>query len=110
MNVYSTSCCGVCEIHGISFFEPKNFFEVFKRVVSDYQNGEEEKPLIYFFTDAIGPKDRSVRSQGDVITELIRKNGYGTVTTSRYKRNPNSGNLVRVFVWNLNAKAQRELL
>lgn len=41
---------------------------------------------------------------------FIKKHGLGPVVSSRWKVNPNTGNPIKVWVWNVNAKACDRLL
>lgn len=90
MQVESTSCCGVNELHRIQGNKPETILrEVFRdRFLDDGVN----RPF-YIFTDT----RESV--SGRNLARFITANGLGKIQKSPTKLNGNSGNWLTVWTW-----------
>lgn len=55
------------------------------------------------FTDAA--RSPRTRTSGDKLASYIRRYRLGSVSAARKARNPNSGNILGVYVWTVNRKA-----
>lgn len=52
------------------------------------------RPAFIVFSDVAG-------SNGDKLAKLIKKHKLGTLTVTRPKTNPNSGNKIKVWAWSV---------
>lgn len=87
-------CCGVYEIHGIQQ-EGKTPKSIVKEIAVDYFY-ENSRCAYYIFTC------QSSKSIGKRLAKFVESNGLGTVTTLTSKRNPNSGNMIKMWMWAVN--------
>jgi len=96
-------CCGVREISGICGIKSKEVIKDFCEIV---YGGYSEDPRLDFsfviFTDI------NRQSYGDNLTKFIKKFKLGEVISTKSKLNPNSGNMLKVYVWWVNDKNLRE--
>ncbi len=98
--VRNTSCCGLQEIAGITEHnDPK---ETISLVAQNRYEEEDANGAFYFFTDTHEAKNAKK------LARYIHMNGLGRVTRSRSKRNPNTGNMLIVFMWALNGPALKK--
>ena len=109
----TNSCCGIGELSGLE----SNPLTNIKRMCDDYFHIEEFEDNIDFvstkkrkipkvvyedafalvlFTDAIG------NNNGNKFAKFIKKNKLGTLQASPIRRNHNSGNRIRSWVWSVN--------
>jgi len=89
--LYSLQCCAIREISGIENYTPK---ETVKQVAKEYCCSDEKSAFLLFTFYAN-------RKKGDNLKKFIEKNKLGTVTKSRAKKNPNSGNNINIFIWSI---------
>jgi len=54
------------------------------------------------FTDAI------INGNGMRLAKYIRKHGLGTIVETTHRKNPNSGNTMKVWLWGINHKRLKE--
>ena len=95
-------CCGLTEIFGIEDMTPK---EVWNYLL-DY--GPDQAAII--FTQARPPGPRRKRdAYGDHLMAWLKKRNLGQVIASREAVNPNTGNLLRTYVWTPNKRARKRL-
>lgn len=85
-------CCGVQEIKGINYegVTPKKIV----RDVCDLRYYHCFQCAFYIFTDKY-----SNQRNGDALMKYIHDNNLGEVTKSHSARNPNSYNIVTVYIW-----------
>ena len=95
-DINSTSCCGLNEIHGVGYPPKDILLYVGERFVE-----QEERVPFYFFTDT---REVGGGSDGKNLASYITKHKLGRIVQSRYKRNPNSGNMLRVWIWETNKR------
>lgn len=91
-----TSCCGVKEI--VDICDEKLNNESLLRDITDlrYEDGDKGNCCYYFFTDI------NLCEYGNSLKKYITDNKLGTVTRSGAKKNPNSGNSIKVYLWTVN--------
>jgi len=101
------SFCGAQILHSLRQFEPADVM-LSKNLFSFQAN---KIPFIIF-----GDVDRGGAICGKHYVKVIEENKLGPIWTSPLKRNPNSGNFVNLFVWEVDwlayeafAKAKRPL-
>ena len=116
--VFATRCCGVKELYPLQntpeetfkdIFYPRDEFEMESAgtLYKDYW-GWLERDRKYFPHVIFHDYDR--RGCGLDFAGYIRKNSLGEILVTEARQNPNSGNMVRVFVWSPNYKACKSLL
>mgnify|MGYP001558905767 FL=1 len=88
-----TTCCGLKEIDGLKETPNETVFYV---CVDFFDN--DIKGAFIIFTDVLRSR-RGLRLQN-----YIQAKKLGKITESSYKRNPNSGNRLKVWVWEVNEK------
>lgn len=88
-----TECCGLHEIYNIQ--------RVSADVILLDNEFDDDSCAFYLFTDTGGSK----RSSGGKLAKFITENKLGIVTASPTKRNPNSQNMLTVWVWAVNRRA-----
>jgi hypothetical protein len=86
------SCCGIHEIVGIqgTLETPESIVEGAKSISGSH----------FIFS--------STNKRGDQLMRYIRKKKLGTVYRSPACHNTNSGNKVRLYVWNLTRKHRKD--
>lgn len=114
LTVSSLHCCGVKELYGIQsalFYDDKDEYNkgmTYRKKVNMTpgvfcwlaqkamlaNNSGRHRPF-WIYTVA-RPKDNPI---GDETKKLIEENGYGSVIVSEDKYNHNSGNDLRVYIW-----------
>lgn len=89
-----TSCCGVDELDGLS----KKPERILRDLCFDKYDEEEGgwKHAFLLFTDVTANKN------GARLARYIKNKGLGITTTLHAKRNPNSGNRVKAWLWSVN--------
>jgi len=93
MEVRPTTCCGLRELNGIiEYTTPEAILE---HAVPQFR-GTDGAFMMFSC-----PTSNSI---GRKLAEFIKDNEFGVVTESPVRRNPNSGNMLRVFMWALNKK------
>lgn len=110
------NCCGIVEISGLSPYAKDS-----KGALRDFMihvNKEIEQKKIGGYDRSQGPKFRfAIFSQaghktlyGTSFADLIEEKGLGNIVHTRFARNPNSGNPVKVWIWELDFKAIKQYL
>lgn len=89
-----TSCCGIREIHDLEDSSPETLAQV-----GEQRYEGNNKCTFITFSDAIRYR------HGEALCSYIRNNGLGKVITSEAKKNPKSGNMIRMYCWTVNDKA-----
>lgn len=91
-----TSCCGLNELANIqTHTDPISVL----MTVTPQVLRQNRSFLIYSCNDQ--------SKMGDELSALIKENGLGVVKHTRRKHNPNSGNKLRVYLWDVEAEALR---
>jgi len=98
--LYSMECCGVQELDGI--ITSTSSKSIIADVVGDFFHDDSKCTYIIF-------TDYSKNRNGDNLKKYIEKNKLGTVTKQRAKRNPNSKNIINLFVWSINQNNLKRL-
>lgn len=102
------ACCGVSEIHGLRRFKtPEAAMEAFAATAKKKQG-----PLLPSFFNIGPPRHANRRGRAFVLftgieqakyaerfARLIRQARLGRVTSLPYQMNPNSGNMLRAWLW-----------
>lgn len=96
MEIVGTDCCAVDEISGITGKTPDS---VLRKVCQNYFE-DEDKCAFYLFTDI----DKNDYKNAIALKKFIETNKLGRVTVSRAKKNPNSGNMVKIYVWEISQR------
>jgi hypothetical protein len=93
------SCCGLDELADIRGTDPAAWFKQHQNADGTYQRFIEVANVV--FTDIDVPYGASDKPYGwgNVWKDYIQKNKLGSVKTNRPRRNPNSGNLVKAYLW-----------
>lgn len=91
----NTSCCAVDEINGIDE-KPK---DVLISICDEKYGGGDSKQAFIIFTDNV-----TEYSHGENLAKYIKKNKLGSLQVTRARKNPNSGNLVKVWIWTPNER------
>lgn len=99
MNIYSTSCCAVDDIGGLSDTKSPCLAVQY---TAHKQFSEEEPAAFYIFTET------TKGSYGRRLKAYIEKRGLGSVVVAPAKKNPNSENSVRPYMWVVNRGALRK--
>jgi hypothetical protein len=89
--IEQTNCCGFKEIDGLNDNTAK---ESLNQVCEDFFNGEDAAFL--FFTGV------SKKRYGQNFKRLITKLKLGKIIETEAKRNPNSGNKIKAWIWSVN--------
>jgi len=98
LDVQSTMCCGLGEIGGIQDDTEK--VATPKRVLIEFRENKAYDYPFVIFTAA--DQADYVKTAGTKLARFIRAHKLGTVRQTRWKRNPNSGNNVQIFLWEPN--------
>lgn len=94
--IQHTSCCGVSELSGITdYADPKVILEVAAN--NRFRDGD-ANGAYYIFTDT------GRGTYGNRLRKYIEDNKLGTVSQTKGKRNPNTGNSVILYTWMLNVR------
>lgn len=103
--------CGVFELFDLLPFKAKyenDKYIAYQQSIEEYlidtfYRCEEEndvgQPAFIIFSDIylIKPK-----SNGEIVANFVEENKLGEIHRSIAKRNPNTGNRIRVYLWNVN--------
>jgi hypothetical protein len=93
------NCCGLDELHDIRGTDPAEWFKEYQNKDGSYWRFISVANVV--FTDIDQPCKGSVKRYywGDLWKDYIQKNKLGSVKTNRPRRNPNSGNMVKAYLW-----------
>ena len=128
VNVHALHCCGIKELKGIVTVQPKQAIQDFcfqrtapecvtpasysalvrERMAADHVNRYKFGCAFVLFTQAFitdPPRTTDQRGYGDTLSTFIQQQGLGAVTIAGKERNPNSGNIVTVFLWKVDHTA-----
>lgn len=90
-------CCGVREIGELSSLRsPVEQLRAFAREAYPYNSR---------FRYALFSQARKRSKYGDLFAAFIREERLGTVIETEWKRNPNSGNPLKIFLWTVDHPA-----
>lgn len=92
-----TSCCGLYELYELTSNPSDSVSEVGNHLFYSGEPVSEAYPFIVF-------SDTTENGNGEKLVQYIKKNDLGTVVATRARKNPSSGNMLKVYVWSLNAK------
>lgn len=87
-----TNCCGFKEIDGLENTTTK---QALIDICHDYFN-EDNDCAFLFFTGVTKEK------YGQKFKALIKKEKLGTIIETRSKKNPNSSNKIKAWIWDIN--------
>lgn len=113
MRIHRTQSCGTYELHGIRGFvatpaRSKQFIATFSRMC-----GEQARAWLYpgivLFSDA-KTQTRHGTTHGDRLAAYVRDKGLGIVTEGEWVNNPNTGNLIKYWMWHTNERAMERFL
>lgn len=90
MNLDDTSCCGLKEIDWLSTDPKLDVLEV-----CEERFDEGDKFAFVLFTDI------STSDYGRNLSSYISRRGLGRIVKTKSKKNHNSGNMLKVYVWEI---------
>lgn len=100
MSLIETSCCGLSEVEGLSTNPKETLLEICHSKYDEWGPGKSQAFIL--FTDAVKYK------RGTMLAKYIEKNKLGVIyKTTRAKKNPNTNNLIIVWIWSPNEKNLR---
>lgn len=120
MDIRGLACCGVREISGLSWSRGRaeDFMREFCRREFSAEEWQRQPRAFYIFSQANPPnagqvvtrydgrrRRLPVATYGDHFCAYIRGHHLGTVAETGSRRNPNSGNNVKVWVWAVDQEA-----
>jgi hypothetical protein len=86
--------CGVYDITGVNELTEKNFINLVNK--GDGYNTL-KKGITYIFSDNSGGNGRHV-------ARYVKKYKLGSIAGSSWRRNPNSGKMIKLWHWHYNGK------
>ena len=111
MRLGGVSCCGVREIYGVN--EHRTGLAVLRRFAAHIY--DPEKPYVVysgnarfrfaFFTQASRPGHTPPATYGERLAACIRRSNVGNVIETEEAINPNSGNNLKMWVWQVDHDA-----
>lgn len=90
------NCCGAGEIHGL-MGNPKLFMRELLPRMHRY-DGEQFNGIYLMYSDI------NTCQRGETLTKYILENKLGDIATLPPQTNPNSGNLLKVWLWSIDFK------
>ena len=103
--VRSADCCGLNELGGVNNMKSEGDFI---DALRDYYDGGPPNTSVVF-TDAVEYKDAGIRTQyyrnrgpklgGEGFANFLKKHNLGRVVSLPPRKNHNSGNQVKVWLW-----------
>jgi hypothetical protein len=98
--INQTGSCGVFEFDGLT--SPRDFFVQVNEKYS--RNGFHFAPFAFLvFSD-----NKTQPKIGERVAKIIKGEGLGDIVETKYRKNPNSGRMIRVWVWAPKFKAVRK--
>lgn len=97
--------CGVSQSYGLTSC-PQDTIDRWQQYYKNFPVGQ--GPIFILFSDNLDPESSvSTKSGGQLLSEYIEENKLGTVIKMEPVENPNSGNLIEVFVCQVDVQAVR---
>ena len=93
-DLQETTCCGLYEFSGLSNNRPDGGF--LRSIVTEMIDENDFIPAFVLFTDI------NKKSKGHNLMKDIVERGLGTITRTGARRNPNTGNYIRAWIWGVN--------
>lgn len=62
-----------------------------------------QKGYSYIFSDSVN------NGNGQDIADFIKKHGLGSLIETRARLNPNSGNMIKIWIWRFNGKRNTDV-
>ena len=93
--------CGVRELSGVASSD----MDAFKCIVAQSTSARGDwnyfdRNYTYIFSD-------NNTGCGAKLAALIKRSGIGTITATPWRRNPNSGNMIKVWTWRYNGRVPK---
>lgn len=82
-------CCGTCELAGL----------IYTRTKYAVLHAANSKPCAFVIFTEAQCNDIPPTTYGKKLSAFIKDNGLGEVVETAEKLNPNSGNMLKVYVW-----------
>lgn len=103
MDLIPMRCCGIKEVNGISHVRGQTaaMRQICSKLSMTTRNGTPNCSHL-IFSEADG---RLYVAYGDKLAAFITRNNLGHVVGSEEARNPNSGHMLKVWVWTLDKVA-----
>jgi len=110
MRLESTPCCGVSFIEGINDTPDHVIYQVCEQKWSDWDDDRGQAFLIFTDTTSSMKNSRlgSASYRGEKLAKFIIKHKLGTVISPNQRKNPNSGNMIKAWIWTPNEKNLRK--
>lgn len=91
----SAISCGVEQLYNLT--SPHDAVIVVQNNLDWFEDEEGESPFAFLvFSDTVR------RGRGSALAKYIKSRGLGTVNASRPKKNPQTGNMIQVWIWSVN--------
>lgn len=106
-----TMCCGQRELHGIQDYTDYHPYkkctpvQIISFVQEQMAHGGRDGVFVTF---AAANGHGELSHQGEDLAKYIRAKKLGTLFSPRAARNPNSGNMLRVWLWRVDRVALRK--
>lgn len=98
MNLQITSCCGLRDLNGIQEKDTG------KLLINFWRMWESRRGAFVLFSDPVD------FGNGERLRKYIEDNKLGVVYETLEKTNPNSGRLLKVYIWDIDEKAVGKLV
>ena len=100
MSLEELSCCGIREFDGLVTSPQSNVKEMIKNWLNEKENGS---PYTFILFSDIHTTTRGINT-----AKYIKNNKLGSIKETRKKRNPNTGNILKIWIWAINEKTTRQ--
>lgn len=94
-HIARTNCCGIKEINAITFSTKPE--QTILDITYDILSGDDDAAF-FFFSDIFDA------AKGNALSDYIKKNKLGRCKKIGKKRNPNSNNMLTMWVWCINIR------
>ena len=103
MTINRTNCCGLRELNDLCDYRynPERALKDFCSSFFHGQQDDEDLAAFILFTGV------SKERYGQRFASLIKKNKLGKILETRAKLNPNSGSIIKTWIWDINRPATR---
>lgn len=119
MDIQETSCCGLLEINGLSYSSRDNIRDFLDCLNNNVYSGRDEEECLFDHIRSLNKAhsyksppyleffiftDNVKRGRGRRLYNYIKKHDLGYVTQSKSGVNPNSRNVIRIWIWKPNVE------
>lgn len=89
-----TNCCGIDEMDGLDVNPEATIREYCQERFDGFYPEDNETQAFVFFSDTVHSSHK-----GEDLAKFITKKKLGKIIKTERKRNPNSGNMLQMWVW-----------